>query len=139
MVITRTRLAVGALLTAAIVVFGGAGATPRSQVAGAEETLPGRRPALPSTLLASYYGPGFEGQLTASGEVFDSHELTAASRTLPFGTRLLVRYRDRIVVVRVNDRGPYVDGRDLDLSEGAAAALGTHEVGVARVEVVILP
>jgi rare lipoprotein A len=80
---------------------------------------------------ASWYGGSFQGQRTASGERFDTHELTAASRTLAFGTRLRVCRRSRCVVVRVNDRGPYVGGRVLDLSKAARDRLGSF--GVARV------
>jgi rare lipoprotein A len=83
------------------------------------------------TWTASWYGPGFAGNPTASGEVFRPGALTAAHKTLPFGTRLLVRNPDtgRSVWVRVNDRGPYVGGRDLDLSQGAAEAIGLAGVG----------
>jgi len=109
----------------------------------------GARTALPGTLvqtrfelrtvtvgrsftgLASWYGGGFQGRRTASGERFDTHALTAASRTLPFGTRLRVCRSGRCVVVRVNDRGPYAAGRVLDLSAAARSALGFS--GVARV------
>lgn len=75
--------------------------------------------------VASYYGPGFEGRQTANGERFRSKELTAAHRTLPFGTKLRVRNisNGAEVVVRVNDRGPYVDGRIIDLSVEAARRL----------------
>lgn len=85
--------------------------------------------------LASWYGPGFHGRQTASGETYDSRDLTAAHRTLPFGTKLLVRNlaNDRTVWVRVNDRGPFVDGRIIDLSYSAAAALGVVGPGTARV------
>ena len=82
------------------------------------------------TGLASWYGPGFEGSLTASGEVFDPYGFTAAHRTLPFGTQLSVRYGGRSVLVTVNDRGPYTGGRDLDLSQGAAEYLGLTAAGV---------
>jgi rare lipoprotein A len=80
---------------------------------------------------ASWYGPGFAGHRTASGEVFDPGALTAAHKTLPFGTRLLIRNPDtgRSVWVRVNDRGPYAGGRDLDLSQGSAEAIGLGGVG----------
>jgi rare lipoprotein A len=80
---------------------------------------------------ASWYGPGFAGQRTASGEVFDPGALTCAHKTLPFGTRLLIRNPDtgRSVWVRVNDRGPYAGGRQLDLSQGAAEAIGLAGVG----------
>ena len=79
-----------------------------------------------STVHASYYGHGEKlSQHTASGERFNPHGLTAAHRTLPFGTHLRVTYRGRSVVVRVNDRGPAkATGRSLDLSYGAARALG---------------
>lgn len=79
-----------------------------------------------NTVHASYYGHGERlSRHTASGEYFNPHGLTAAHRTLPFGTHLRVSYRGRSVVVRVNDRGPAKStGRSLDLSYGAARALG---------------
>lgn len=73
---------------------------------------------------ASWYGGSFQGQRTASGERFDTNDLTAASKTLAFGTRLRVCRRSRCVVVRINDRGPYVGSRVLDLSRAARDALG---------------
>lgn len=85
-------------------------------------------------VVASWYGPGFEGAATASGEPFDPDDYTAAHRTLPFGTKLIVTYGGRSVVVRVNDRGPYVTGRDLDLSQAAAEYIGLTAVGVATVD-----
>jgi len=85
-------------------------------------------------VVASWYGPGFEGATTASGEPFDPNDYTAAHRTLPFGTKLIVTYGGRSVVARVNDRGPYVAGRDLDLSQAAAEYIGLTAVGVAPVE-----
>jgi 3D (Asp-Asp-Asp) domain-containing protein len=86
---------------------------------------------------ASWYGPRFHGNPTASGETFDMNEMTAAHRTLPLGTRAMVHNleNDRSVVVRINDRGPYIHGRDIDLSYGAARALGMVNPGVARVEI----
>lgn len=83
-----------------------------------------------TTGLASWYGPGFEGSVTASGEVFDPYGYTAAHRTLPLGTQLTVSYAGRSVQVTVNDRGPYSGGRDLDLSQGAAEYLGLTAAGV---------
>jgi rare lipoprotein A len=90
-----------------------------------------------STVHASYYGHGEKlSRYTASGERFNPHGLTAAHRTLPFGTHLRVSYRGRSVVVRVNDRGPAkATGRSLDLSYGAARALGmsgSAPVGIER-------
>ena len=80
--------------------------------------------------LASWYGPGLEGRPTASGEPFNPYGYTAAHKTLPLGTELMVSYGGRSVEVTVNDRGPYVDGRELDLSWAAARALGLTRVGV---------
>lgn len=76
--------------------------------------------------IASWYGPGFAGRRTASGEVFNPHALTAAHRSLPFGTRVQVTSErtGRSVVVRINDRGPFGGGRIIDLSSGSAHALG---------------
>ncbi|MGZ6827668.1 MAG: septal ring lytic transglycosylase RlpA family protein, partial [Mycobacteriales bacterium] len=79
---------------------------------------------------ASWYGGSFQGRRTANGEVFDTNALTAASRTLPFGTRLRVCRLGRCVVVRVNDRGPYVGGRVLDLTRAAVNALGYDGVAL---------
>jgi len=100
-------------------------------------------PAAPGTRivgLASWYGQRHQGQATASGEIFDTKKLTAAHRTLPFGTRLRVTNAEngRSVVVRVNDRGPWVKDRVLDVSMAAARVLGMIGDGVARVEIVVL-
>jgi rare lipoprotein A len=84
--------------------------------------------------LASWYGPGFKGLPTASGEPYNPHGYTAAHKTLPLGTDLLVSYGGRSVGVTVNDRGPYVGGRELDLSRAAARDLGLTRVGVDYVE-----
>lgn len=91
-----------------------------------------------STLTASWYGHHWAGRHTASGERFNPHALTAASRTLPLGTHVRVSYQERSVVVRINDRGPRVRGRGLDLSEAAANTLGMRHRGVARVHVEVL-
>lgn len=85
--------------------------------------------------LASWYGPGFYGNPTASGEIFDASAMTAAHKTLPFGTDLTVSYKGRTVPVTINDRGPYYGERELDLSEGAATALGLILPGVDYVDV----
>lgn len=84
--------------------------------------------------LASWYGPGFEGRPTASGEPYDPNGLTAAHKTLPLGTEVLVSYGGRTVPVTINDRGPFVGDRELDLSQGAARALGLTKVGVDYVD-----
>ena len=90
-----------------------------------------------STMLTSWYGPGFHGRLTANGEVYDQMGLTAAHKTLPFGTRLRVCYQG-CVNIRINDRGPYIGARELDLSKGAAQAIGLIHPGVANVEITYL-
>ena len=87
---------------------------------------------------ASWYGPGFDGRATASGAIFDQEGWTVAHRTLPLGTILLVTHGSRSAVVLVNDRGPYVGGRILDLSHGVASYLGTVQSGVASVRAEIL-
>ena len=89
------------------------------------------------SMLTSWYGPGFHGRLTANGEVYDQMGLTAAHKTLPFGTRLQVCYQG-CVNVRINDRGPYIGTRELDLSRGAAEAIGLTQPGVANVQVTYL-
>lgn len=93
-----------------------------------------------STGHASYYGQGFAGQLTASGEIFHPSELTAAHKTLPFGTRVRVTNlaNGEHVIVRINDRGPYVGTRIIDLSRRAAEVIGMVDSGVAHVRVQVL-
>jgi rare lipoprotein A len=86
------------------------------------------------SVISSWYGPGFDGRLTANGERYNQHGLTAAHKTLPFGTRLRVCFQ-RCAVVRVTDRGPYIRGREIDLSKGAADAIGLTGVGVGRIKV----
>ncbi len=89
---------------------------------------------------ASWYGPGFHGRLTASGEVFNQYDITAAHRTLPFGTRVLVTnlYTGSQVTVRINDRGPFAGNRVIDLSQGAADQIGLTSSGVGTVQLDIL-
>ena len=87
---------------------------------------------------ASWYGPGFDGRQTASGAIYDQEGWTVAHRTLPLGTMLIVSHGGRSVLVLVNDRGPYVGGRVLDLSHGVARALGTVHAGVAPVRAIVV-
>lgn len=88
---------------------------------------------------ATYYGPGFHGKKTASGEVFDMYKMTCAHRTLPFGTMLLVTNlsNNKSVKVRVNDRGPFIEGVILDLSKGAADKIGLKK-GQVEIKIVSL-
>jgi rare lipoprotein A len=89
------------------------------------------------TGLASYYGAELAGQPTASGESFNPYGFTAAHKTLPLGTKLIVSYGGRSVEVTVNDRGPYSGGRELDVSQGAAEYLGLTYAGVDYVDYAI--
>lgn len=90
--------------------------------------------------LASFYGRKFQGRLTASGERYDMYRLTAAHPSLPFGTRVRVTHLEngRYVTVRINDRGPFIAGRIIDLSYRAARELGMIQQGLARVRVEVL-
>ncbi|WP_228040266.1 septal ring lytic transglycosylase RlpA family protein [Nodosilinea sp. LEGE 07088] len=90
--------------------------------------------------MASWYGPGFHGRRSASGEVFNQNALTAAHRTLPFGTQVRVTNlaNGQSVVVRINDRGPFGHGRIIDLSAAAASNIGLRASGVARVQLEVL-
>lgn len=87
--------------------------------------------------LASWYGEQFQGDTTASGETFNMNALTAAHRDLPLGTRIRVTnlHNHRSVILRINDRGPFVPGRLLDVSRAAARLLGFSRAGTARVRV----
>lgn len=86
---------------------------------------------------ASWYGPGFHGRQTANGEIYDQYELTAAHKSLKFGTllRLTNPENKKSIIVRINDRGPYIEGRDIDLSYASAKALGIIKPGVKKLKV----
>ena len=89
------------------------------------------------SMLTSWYGGYFHGRTTANGETYNMYGHTAAHKTLPFGTRLRVCYRG-CVDVRINDRGPYIGARELDLSYGAAAQIGLIHPGVATTSITFL-
>lgn len=89
------------------------------------------------SMLSSWYGPGFHGRLTANGEKYNMYGHSAAHKTLDFGTKLRVCYEGCVDVV-VNDRGPFIGARELDLSYGAAKAIGLIGPGVAEVSVEFL-
>ena len=90
--------------------------------------------------VASYYGKDHHGKKTANGEIFDMYKLTAAHRSLPFGTLVKVTNlsNQRSVTVRINDRGPYYGGRIIDLSQAAAKSLDMVEAGITQVKLEIL-
>ncbi len=90
------------------------------------------------TMVASYYGAAHAGMPTASGEIFDPAGYTAAHKTMPMGTQLQVNHGGSSVTVTVNDRGPFVAGRDIDLSQAAADTIGLTDAGVAQVQVTVL-
>ena len=91
-------------------------------------------------MVSSYYGSKFHGRQTSNGEIFDMYKLTCAHKTLPFNTMLKVTNEDngKFVIVRVNDRGPFIHGRDLDLSYAAAKEIELIAEGVKKVKVEIL-
>ena len=89
---------------------------------------------------ASWYGPGFYGNHTANGEIYRQGTMTAAHRTLPFGTKVRVTnlWNGRSAVIRINDRGPFIDHRVIDLGHGAASTLGLISSGIAQVKLEVL-
>lgn len=109
-------------------------------VSGCASTQPFAAPADSAVGVASYYAKAHDGRRTASGERFDMQAMTAAHRTLPFGTRVRVvnLANGRQVVVRINDRGPFRKGRIIDVSYAAAQVLGLIGPGTARVRVDVL-
>jgi rare lipoprotein A len=103
--------------------------------------IPGRTAAVqPHIGEASWYGPGFNGKKTASGEIFDDSKMTAAHKTLPLGTKARVTKLTTgdSVDVEINDRGPFIPGRIIDLSKAAARALGIIGSGTAAVRIELL-
>jgi rare lipoprotein A len=121
-----------------------------AQIALSACALPPSRFKLPPTLtpegraiqtgIASWYGPGFHGQATASGSIYDQNELTAAHQTLPMGTRVMVTNLNngRAVEVLVNDRGPFAKGRIIDLSHAAARSIDMIGPGTAPVRIEVM-
>lgn len=130
-----------AVLSAFLVlaVVGGGCRSGRPKTVGLEQTK-AREAGWTETGDASWYGHPYHGRRTASGEVYDMHDLTAAHRSLPFGTRVRVTRRDTgaDVVVRITDRGPFIKGRIIDLSLAAAEKIGLDRDGVAPVKIKVL-
>lgn len=117
-------------------VIGGNPITDRDKIMGSQS----EKVVQEFTGLASWYGPGFHGRRTANGEKFNQNELTAAHKTLPFNTRVRVTSvsNGQSVIVTINDRGPYVRGRMIDLSSAAARAIGLRGRGVGKVKLEVL-
>jgi len=128
--VTRLALAVGL----SVFFLTGCQTTPKAKPRqSALEAVPGSM----ESGLASWYGDAYRGKKTASGERFNPDNLTAAHRTLSFGQWVRVRnlHNDKTVVVRINDRGPFINGRIIDLSEAAAHQIGMVKAGIVPVEV----
>lgn len=100
------------------------------------------QPQIPVTQIGkcSWYGPRFHGRKTSNGERFNKNALTAAHKSLPFGTEIEVKdtHTQKTVRVRINDRGPFIKGRILDLSEAAAKSLGIMNKGVTNIEIRVI-
>jgi len=137
--LNRSTLAPVVLVVSLVLFFTGWASAPDSTKGVPSET---RRAESPTILdgVASYYGKEHHGKKTANGEIFDMNKLTAAHRSLPFGSQVKVTNlsNNRSVTVRINDRGPYVSGRIIDLSQAAAERLEMIQAGIVRVKVEIL-
>lgn len=145
------RTSIAAVLTVAVTFIGVDVALANDQPEGtpfstlqqfaAKQQLPVTDTTFRQTGRASWYGGPRQGHRTASGETFDQNKLTAAHRSLPFNSWVLVTnlQNHRVVVVRINDRGPYVKGRIIDVSLKAAQQLGMKRVGSARVRIESIP
>ena len=112
-------------------------AAPKAKAEAPKETAP----VVKQIGEASWYGHAHDGKRTASGELFNAKKMTAAHRTLPLGTKAVVTNLEtgKSAVVRVNDRGPYVKGRKIDLSRAAALEIGMYKKGVAKVKIEASP
>ena len=128
------------VLPALVAVAGCGSGSPRFTSRDRREAASGEPSSSQLEGVASYYADEFNGRKTANGELYDMNDLTAAHRTLPFGTKVKVTNLDtgRSVVVRINDRGPFKDDRVIDLSLGAAKQLGLIAMGTGRVILQIL-
>jgi len=137
------KKATSVLITAAILIIAGCVSSPKYQAKRKPQLKwkVGEETILESTVgIASYYGDEFAGKLTANGEIFNPEGKTCAHRTYPFGTKIkVVNLKNGLsTIVRVNDRGPFVSGRTIDLSRAAAAEIGMLGEGTARVRLEIL-
>lgn len=135
---TRSTIAlwIGALLAGIAMAACSTAPAPRPIIPPIQPSLP----TSPIVGIASWYGPGFNGHPTASGQIYNEQDLTAASPTLPLGTRVMVTNLDnnQSVEVTINDRGPYVKGRKIDISHKAAQIIGMIGPGTAPVRIDVL-
>ena len=148
MILSKGKLAVVAVLSAAMLLSGCAAANAKIASRKGYVRFPGKHYASGEKAEigtkiegeASYYGPGFDGKQTASGEIFDQDDYTCAHKTLPFGAKLKVVRKDNgeSVEVRVNDRGPYVGDRILALSAAAGKKIGLDKVEHATVTATVI-
>ena len=136
---TRPGLALVAILVSLMWFFTGWASPPRSTNGGAPEAGGLGSPTIVNGV-ASYYGKEHQGKKTANGEIFNMNKLTAAHRSLPFGSQVKVTNlsNQRSVIVRINDRGPYYQGRIIDVSLAAAERLEMVKSGIAKVKVEVL-
>jgi rare lipoprotein A len=134
----RPFLAAAALIVASLVIAAGCGRRVAARVPVAPP--PPAPLGLAETGIASWYGIPYDGRRTSSGEIFDMHALTAAHRTLPFNTWLEVTnlQNGKHVEVRINDRGPFVGGRIIDLSMGAAEKIDMVRAGIVKVRLKVI-
>lgn len=130
------RMIMGCAVAAMVALSARSEARPSYPLAFTRSTAPDSTQVERKVGVASWYGDDFDGNTTASGEVFDMNGLTAASRDLPLGTKIQIKNlkNNRSIVLRVNDRGPYIPGRFLDVSKTAAERLGFLNTGLAHVE-----
>ena len=137
---TPSRTIVAAACAAALGLSACTGSSPRFTPAAAPHMQVGGSYSETEEGTASYYADEFHGRKTSNGEVFDMDSLTAAHRSLPFGTKVRVTNLDngRSVVVRINDRGPFVEGRIIDLSLAGARAIGMIGTGTAPVKLEVI-
>lgn len=112
--------------------------TAKAEIKALKRTCTALQAAGASEGYASWYGDDLHGGPTASGEVFNQYDLTAAHKTIPFNSIVAVTYKDRTVYVRINDAGPYYGERIIDLSKEAARKLDMLEVGVAKVKLELI-
>jgi peptidoglycan lytic transglycosylase len=134
------KLVMGCAVAAMVALSARSEARPSDSIAFAKYVAPKPSSAVSEIGVASWYGEQFQGNPTASGEVYDMNGLTAANRDLPLGTRIKVTNlrNKRSLILRVNDRGPYISGRFLDVSKTAAKRLGFMNAGLALVEMEVV-